>query len=78
MKQPSPLVDNKKFQFDEKQISYIAKSHKDAVKAGYIEVGEKLVAERPPKSLQDLDKCQLFLPQRVYKDVRSPWDSVPL
>lgn len=76
MKKSSPYVTNKRIRFDERQLKYIARSRADAVSAGYMQVHELLVAELPPKQVRDMDKCYLYLPDRMYTVYREPWDIV--
>ena len=71
-KKSSPLVNNARFKFDERQLKYIQRSHRDAVKAGYIEKQDVLHIERPRFAMDDEDKADLFLPGRSY------WDTVPV
>ena len=77
-KQSSPYVDNKRFKFDERQLQYIEKSHRDAIKAGYMQPGQVFEVEKPSMHFADLDKADLYLPEDMYATRREPWDNVPL
>jgi hypothetical protein len=68
----SPLVNSKRFKFDERQLEYIRRSHRDAVKAGYIAKDELLHVEKPSNICDDKDKADLLLPSKHY------WDTVPV
>lgn len=68
----SDLVDNKRMRFEQRQIDYIAKSHRDAVKAGYMEKGD--VFHCVPGVFKDMDKAVLFLPSYDGE----AWDHVPV
>jgi len=78
MKKSSPLVNNSRMKFDDKQYAYIANSFKDAIKAGYMNKDDLFVVEKAPHSFKDMDKCHLFLPDHMYKGTRQAWDMVPV
>jgi hypothetical protein len=70
-KQASALLSSGRFKFDERQLGYIRRSHRDAVKAGYIPADGALVVQKASRVWDDKDKADLFLPDGNY------WDTIP-